>query len=124
MRNLKEKMENSFCSLVSDCETPDTPSKELPNGNAPQPPSGPIRPNNIRRPLGRVSSEQSLNSIESTKENFIIISRKKELLDSLASLYQTRSPESSNVSFESGYDSNNIAQPIHPSQSSSNMERK
>ncbi len=64
---LKEKMKN-FVSLVSDCETPDTPSKELMNSNTPQPPSGPIRPNNIRRPLGRVSSEQSLNSIESTKD--------------------------------------------------------
>ncbi len=36
--------------------------------NTPQPPSGPTRPNNIRRPIARVSSEQSLNSIESMKD--------------------------------------------------------
>ncbi|CAF1027205.1 unnamed protein product [Adineta steineri] len=91
-------------TAVSDFETPDT-SKELINSNTPQPPSGSTRPNTIRRPIARVSSEQSLNTIET-------------------SLYQARSPESSNISFESGYDSNNIAQPIHPSLSSSNMERK
>ncbi len=42
----------------------------------------------------------------------------------LASIGQARSPESSNISFESGYDSNNIAQAIHHSLSLSNMERK
>ncbi len=70
--NNKEKIKNSFDCLVSDCETPDTPSKELLNSNAPQPPSGPVRPNNIRRPLGRVSSEQSLNTIESTKDKLSV----------------------------------------------------
>ncbi len=56
--------------LVSDCETPDTPSKEIINSNTPQPPSGPIKPNTIRRPIGRVSSEQSLNSNESMEAKF------------------------------------------------------
>ncbi|CAF1069447.1 unnamed protein product [Rotaria sordida] len=90
-------------TAVSDCETSDIPSKELINTAIPQPPSGPIRQNNIRRSRGRLSSEQSLNSNE-------------------AILYQTRSPELSNISFENGYDSTNtIQQPIPPS---SNMERK
>jgi hypothetical protein len=45
-------------------------------------------------------------------------------LNSLASIYQPRSPELSNMSFESGYDSNNMAHAIHHSLSLSNMERK
>ena len=42
----------------------------------------------------------------------------------LAPICQARSPESSNISFESGYDSNNMPQGMHHSLSSSNMERK
>ncbi|CAF4602877.1 unnamed protein product [Rotaria sp. Silwood1] len=88
-------------TAVSECETSDLPLKELTNSAIPQPPSGPIRQNNIRRSIGRVSSEQSLNSNEA------------------------RSPEPSNISFESGYDSTNtIQQPMPPSSCSSNMERK
>ncbi|CAF4287771.1 unnamed protein product [Rotaria socialis] len=85
-------------SAVSDCETPDAPAKEFTYSNAPQPPSGPIRPNNIRR---RYASEQSLNSNEA------------------------RSPELSNTSFESNYDSINLVQQhVPPTSGSSNMERK
>ncbi|CAF0862672.1 unnamed protein product [Adineta ricciae] len=92
-------------TAVSDCDTPEITSKELVFNNAPQPPSSSTRPTNGRRPIHRVSSEQSLNSIET-------------------SIYQARSPESSNISFESGYDSNNLVQQTHVSLSSSNMERK
>lgn len=42
----------------------------------------------------------------------------------LAAIYPARSPESSNISFESGYDSNYIAQAVHNSSSSLSTERK
>lgn len=106
--------------IVSDCDTPEPSPKDFLNGNTPQPPSGPTRPNNIRRPIGRVSSEQSLNSNESKRRSH----SDENIHCSLALFFHTRSPESSNVSFESGYDSNNIVQPIPPSPSSSNLERK
>ena len=84
MKKLTKEMIEEFVSIVSvvsDCETPDTPSKELINSNTPQPPSGPVRPNNIRRPLGRVSSEQSLNTIESMKDKIASFKKKKIFLD-------------------------------------------
>ena len=89
-------------TAVSDCDTPEITSKESITSNTPQPPSGPTRANSVRRQLIRVGSEQLMSSNESM-------------------LYQARSPESSGVSFESGYDSNNIPPTVQPS---SNSERK
>lgn len=106
--------------LVSDCETPDATLKEnvFFSSNTPQPPpSSATKPSNhnIRRAVMRISSEQ----ISTSNESASISS------NSATPLYQARSPESSNVSFESGYDSNNVPQPAAPpSSNSSNLERK
>ncbi|CAF4801690.1 unnamed protein product, partial [Rotaria sp. Silwood1] len=88
-------------TMVSDCETIENVSNNI----IPQPPSNSTKPTNIRRQPNRITSEPLSNSTETA-------------------ICPARSPESSNVSFESGYDSNNIAQGIHNSLSLSNMERK
>ncbi|CAF4488815.1 unnamed protein product, partial [Rotaria magnacalcarata] len=56
------------------------------NNIIPQPPSTAAKPNNIRRQPNRINSEP----LSSSNETAICIAR---------------SPESSNISFESGYDS-------------------
>lgn len=90
--------------LVSDSDT----LENIPSGNIPQPPSSSTKPNNLRRQPIRFSSDQSANATESN------------------SIYQARSPESPNISFENGYDSNNNnnSQAMHHSLSFSSSERK
>lgn len=88
-------------TMISDSDT----LENIPSGNIPQPPSSSTKPNNLRRQPIRLSSDQSASTIET-------------------SIYQARSPESSNISFENGYDSSNNNQSIHHSLSFSNSERK
>lgn len=97
--------------------------ENIPISNIPQPPSNATKPNNIRRQTRRLSSEPSGHSMESKicrRENEI----KPSISISLASVCPARSPESSNISFETGYDSSNNAHGIHHSLSLSSMERK
>ena len=71
----------------------------------------------------RIPSEQSSASTESMK--YLNTTSSKVLcLNDLASICQARSPESSNISLESGYSSNHLAHEMHHSLSLSNMERK
>lgn len=105
-----------FFLVASDCDTIDNGS----NSNIVQPSNSSTKSNNIRRQPSRTSSEQSTESMTNTKKNsFFCI-----CLKSLASICQPRSPSSSNISVESGYDSNSIAQAMHHSLNSSNTERR
>ncbi|CAF2507142.1 unnamed protein product [Rotaria sp. Silwood2] len=88
-------------TIVSDCET----SNNISNNIVPQPPSNSTKPTNIRPQPNRITSEPLSISTETT-------------------ICPPRSPEPSNRSFESGYDSTNIGQGIHNSSSLSNIERK
>ncbi|CAF0730724.1 unnamed protein product [Rotaria sordida] len=89
-------------TMVSDCETIENVSNNI----IPQPPSSATKPTIIRRQPNRITSEPLSTSAETA-------------------ICPARSPESSNnLSFESGYDSNNITQGIHHSLSLLNMERK
>ncbi|CAF3810359.1 unnamed protein product [Rotaria magnacalcarata] len=97
----QETLKPDTFTIASDSETIDNSTNNI----IPQPPSTAAKPNNIRRQPNRINSEP----LSSSNETAICIAR---------------SPESSNISFESGYDSNNIAQVVHNSFNSLNMERK
>lgn len=114
--NQQDSLKQDTFTATADSDT----IENIPSNAIPQPPTNGTRSNSIRRQTIRLSSEPSVNSMESK-----IIEREfLRLKIYLASICPARSPESSNVSFDNGYESNNIPQGIHHSLSLSNMERK